>query len=149
MGKLKMVTFEASVEVNQPIDRVFSFATNFENNSRWLSGHLESRLTSGGAMGMGATFRSVTTFLSQRIEAEGIVTEYEPNRKCSYKITSGPVQGENSLMFEPTESGTKVTNSGSARLGILGLMKSLIASKARKQLINDLKTLKKVLERGS
>ena len=143
-----MEKFEASVEVKKPVDKVFAFATDLDNNVHWQSGFLESEITSGGSIEVGATFRCVNEFLSRRIETEGVITEYEPNRKCSYKIISGPIKADNSFIFEPVDGGTKITTLAQANLKAFRFTKSIVAYQARKQIEKDLTTLKKFLEAG-
>lgn len=143
-----MLPFENSVIINQPIETVFCFTTNIENNPKWQSGLLESGLTSPGAMGVGATYRCVNKFMGVHIETEGVITEYAPYRECTYQITSGPVKGASSFIFEPVDGGTRVTTAGEADLSFFKLTKSLAIRKVRKQLRNDMKTLRKVIEAG-
>ncbi|MBN1931582.1 MAG: SRPBCC family protein [Desulfobacterales bacterium] len=143
-----MEKFEASVEVRQPVDKVFAFATDLDNNVHWQTGFLESEIISGGSMEVGTTFRCVNEFLSQRVETQGVVTEYEPNKKCSYQVVSGPIQANNSFIFEPIEGGTKITTLAQADLKAFRFTKAIVAYQARKQIEKDLTTLKNVLETG-
>ena len=88
---------------------VLTFVGNVENNLQWQSGVLEARVTSEGPMGVGTTYRYVTQLLGRRIETDGESTEYKPNRKYSFKSTSGPFPIEGGFTFEAAEGGTKVT----------------------------------------
>ena len=141
-----MTKFEASIVIKQPVEKVFAFAINLDNNAKWQTDILELKQTSKGAFGLGATYRCVNRFLGQRIETEGFITKYKPGRECSYKITSGTVTGETSFVFEPVKGGTKFTTSGAVDLSFLKLVKSIIVRKARRQLKKDLAKLKHLLE---
>lgn len=144
-----MTKFESSIVIRQSIQEVFAFATNLENNARWQTDVLETKQTSEGTFGRGATYSCVNKFLGKRIETRGFIEDYEPNRHCSYKITSGDVTGETRFIFEPVEGGTRFTTSGEIDLGFFRLLKSVVAKKVRKQLENDLKKLKRILENGA
>jgi len=45
--------FENSVMINQPVQRVFEYVTDFTNNAAWQTDILEMEITSGGASGGG------------------------------------------------------------------------------------------------
>ena len=75
-----MVKIETSMVINRPIEEVFAFLTNPENDLVWRSGVLESEQTSDGPMGVGTTARSVEQFLGRRIESTVEFTAYEPNK---------------------------------------------------------------------
>jgi len=40
-----MVTNQATLVINQPVEHVFSFVTRFENRPKWCQGTLESKHT--------------------------------------------------------------------------------------------------------
>ena len=64
------------------------------------SGLLENmEMTSEGRFGNGSTYRCVNRFMGTRIETEGLVTEYEPDRRCCIRISSGAVTGKSGLNF--------------------------------------------------
>ncbi|MBU0986232.1 MAG: SRPBCC family protein [Proteobacteria bacterium] len=144
-----MTKFESSIIIRKPVEKVFGFATNLDNNTQWQTDILEARQTSKGPFGLGATYRCVNKFLGRRIETEGFIKEYEPDRHCSYNIISGVITGETRFTFEPVESGTRFTTSGEVDLGFFKLLKSVVVRKALRQLENDLKKLKYILENGS
>jgi uncharacterized membrane protein len=102
-----MAKIEASLVINRAIEEVFAFAGNVENNPQWQSGVLEARVTSEGPIGAGTTYRYVSQLLGRRIETDGEITEYEPNRKYSFKSISGPFPIEGGFTFEAAEGGHK------------------------------------------
>ena len=46
-----MAKVEASVVINCPIEEVFTFAANIQNNPQWQSRVLEAKVTSEGPVG--------------------------------------------------------------------------------------------------
>ena len=71
-----MINIECSVVINRPIEEVFSFMSNLENNPQWVSGVLETKLTSPGPMAAGSTGTDMRQFLGRRIESTWEVTEH-------------------------------------------------------------------------
>jgi hypothetical protein len=51
-----MFGFELTTVINRPIEEAFAFLSNLENDIKWRSEWVETRNTSGGALGVGATF---------------------------------------------------------------------------------------------
>ncbi len=52
-----------SVLIDQPLEEVFAYITDVNNNSLWQSSTLETEQTSEGPIGVGTTYRSVSKFL--------------------------------------------------------------------------------------
>jgi uncharacterized membrane protein len=142
-----MAKVEASVVINRPIEEVFAFAANIENNAQWQSGVLEAQATSEGPIGVGTTYRYVAQLLGRRIKADGEVTEYEPNRTYSFESTSGPFPIEGGLTCEAAEGGTKVTLAVEADIGgFFKMAEPLVVRTIKKQFEADVGKLKDLLE---
>jgi uncharacterized membrane protein len=141
--------FENSVMINQPVRQVFEYVTDFHNNAAWQSDILEMEITSDGTFGHGATYRCVNRFMGISIETEGLVTEFEPHRRCCIRITSGIVTGASRLDFEPLDGSTRFTTSGELDLTHFKLAKFLVKRKISQQLKHDMLNLKKILENGN
>ena len=140
--------FENSVLIKQPVGRVFDFVTNIRNNPKWQTGILELAMTSEGPFELGSTYRCVNRFMGKRIETEGIITEYVPDRTCSFRITSGSVTGASSFYFKQMNGSTKFTTTAELDLGFLSLGKIIVKHKIHTQLKNDMLKLKDLLENG-
>jgi len=140
--------FENSVLIKQPVGRVFDFVTNIRNNPKWQTGILELAMTSEGPFELGSTYRCVNRFMGKRIETEGIITEYVPDRTCSFRITSGSVAGESSFYFKQMNGSTKFTTTAELDLGFLRLGKIIVKHRIHTQLKNDMLKLKDLLENG-
>jgi len=141
--------FENSVMINQPVQQVFEYVTDFTNNAVWQTDILEMEITSAGRFGRGATYRCVNRFMGKSIETEGLITEFEPDRRCRIRITSGMVTGTSSLDFEVMEGGTRFTTSGNLDLAYFRLAGLLVKRKINQQLKNDMLNLKMILENGA
>ncbi len=143
-----MIDLKDSVFIHQPINKVFEYVTNFENNSRWQTGIVTTEVTSAEPFGRGSTYSCVNRFLGFGFESEGIIAEFEPNRICSYRFTSGSVSGESSFVFESVNGGTKFTSRGKLKLNNLKLAGFWVNRKARQQVRHDLQRLKRIMENG-
>lgn len=142
-----MAQFEISTVINRPIEEVFAFASNYENNSQWISGVIEVKKTSEGPIGVGTTYSPVLTFLGRRIESETELTEYEPNRSFAEKSTSGPFPIENRTTFERVEGGTRVTFTTVAEPGgFFKLAEPLLVRMVKRQFEANFATLKELME---
>ena len=142
-----MATLAISTVINRPVEEVFAVASNYENNSKWVSGVIEVKKTSEGPIGVGTTYRTVLTFLGRRLEVEAEVTAYEPTRSFAEKSTSGPFPIENRTTFERVEGGTRVTFTAVAEAGgFFKLAEPLLVSMVKRQFEADFANLKDLLE---
>lgn len=144
-----MIDIEDSVIIDQPVEKVFVFATNLENNMCWQTAVILSEQTSEGPFGRGATYRVVNRFMGQFFDSEGIISEYVPNEICTYRFTAGPVAGESRFIFEAVHSGTRFVTRNKIELKNLKVLGFVVKRKARRQVRNDLLKLKKILEIGA
>ncbi len=139
---------ETSVVINRPVEEVFEFMANAENDILWRSGVLESRKTSQGPMGVGTTEELDSQFLGRRFKSTFDVTAYEPYREIGYKTTSGPLSIKVAYLYDALEGGkTKVTFvlEGEAG-GFFKLAEPILMSMAQRQWQTNLAALKDILE---
>ena len=73
-----MITFERTVTINCPRDRVFDFVSDPGNDAHWRKGSRFAEWTSEGVIGAGSTMRSVdhtviTSDKGPRMELRGVV----------------------------------------------------------------------------
>ena len=101
-----MEGFESSIVINRPIEETFGVLANLENDVKWRREWVETKNTSGGALGVGATFRLTGEFLGRRIPTVYEVTEYELNRSAAWKTVSGPLPLTFRRTFEHVQGGT-------------------------------------------
>lgn len=143
-----MIKIENSIVINRPVDEIFEFMANAENNPQWQSGTQEAVKTSEGPIGVGTTFTSVSRLLGKRLESVVEYTAYEPNKRVAGKVTSGPVPFQFETTFEPAaEGGTKVTGGGEGDVGgFFKLAEPLVARMLKRQFDANNANLKDLLE---
>jgi uncharacterized membrane protein len=139
--------FEQSVVVRRPVEIVFSYLANPENDPRWSSASDEMHVTSQGPVGVGTTVRQVGHFLGRRLELTLKVTVYELNQRFGMTVVSGPLRFAGVRHVEELPEGTRVTFSGGGESGgLFKLAEPLLEAAAARQLKRDLAKLKEVLE---
>ena len=104
-----MAEYQQSVWIDRPVEVVFEFATQPQNEPLWNEAMVESEIVSEGPMGVGTRVRSVNRVMGRTAESTWEVTEYEVNRKKAVKSTSGPMPFASAAVFESVEGGTKLT----------------------------------------
>lgn len=142
-----MEAIELSFVIKRPVEEVFAYLANLENDAEWRREWVESRQTSQASLGVGATFRLDGEMLGRRIPTVYEVIVYEPNRAAAWKAVSGPLPLTFRRIFESVEGGTQVTNRYEAELrGFLKLVKPLLMNMGKRQLEGDIPRLKELLE---
>lgn len=142
-----MIKIEQSVVINRPVEEVFAYILNPENDTTWQSGVLESEQTSEGPIGVGTTQRQVRKLLGRKIEGTSEITEFEQNKIAATKSTGGPIPFELRGTYEEVEGGTKVTVMVEADVGgFFKLAEPVVARTVTKQVEADFDGLKGILE---
>ncbi len=141
-----MAAFESRVQINRSVEDVFSFLANPENETKWQTGLIDSKITSNGPLGVGTTGRDIRKSMGMRSTTHWVVTEFVPNELFGFKVTK-PVPFDARYRFEPTDSGVIVTMSVDP-VGFTKVIWPIIASVGKKQYLRDFARLKEVLEAG-
>jgi Polyketide cyclase / dehydrase and lipid transport len=140
---------EHSVLIDRPVEEVFAFVTDPNNDPLWHASTLDTEQTSEGSVGVGTTYRIVLKFLGRRIETTYEIIEYEPPRKHCVRITSGPIPAVGCLLLEPTnDASIRFTqNLDRGELGFFFRMAEPLVRRAiNRQSETDLATLRDLLE---
>jgi uncharacterized protein YndB with AHSA1/START domain len=112
------IQFDQSVVIERPLEEVFAFLADPENDAQWTPVVKETRMTSEGPLGVGTRYEQSGHFLGRNFEMLFEVTEYEPNRKIGQKlITPGPLRTTGLSSVEAVSGGTQVTLTGEAQAG--------------------------------
>ena len=103
-----MIRIETRVVINRPIDEVFEFVSDVENNPLWQLSIVEGKQTSSGSLGVGTTIMTISRYLGFQFKTDWEVIEYEQNKKYVAKSTSGRGQAKGTWAFEPVVNDTLV-----------------------------------------
>lgn len=144
-----MLHAEQTVTVGVPIERLFDFLADGQNNTRWRENVVDIERTTEEA-GEGATFRQVMKGPGGRsIRGDYRITRYERPLLMEFDVVAGPARPSGRFRLEEVGAGrTKVTFTLDFQpRGVTRLLTPMI----RKQMTNEVTALKElpdVLEQG-
>jgi hypothetical protein len=142
-----MASFQNSILINRPLEEVFAFLSNAENDLKWKSGAVEVKKTSIGPVGIDSTWRSIGHLLGHRIESKMECTEYEVDRKYTVKSQSAPFPFESRVTLGRVAGSTSVNMTSETALErFFNLGQPFLTSMIKRQFQNDLANLKDVME---
>jgi uncharacterized protein YndB with AHSA1/START domain len=143
-----MAHAQNTLVIARPIDEVFSYLADGNNNLYWRSGVLEIERTSA-AMGTGATYRQVLAGPGGRkIRGDYRVTGYDPPHSLDFAVTAGPARptGRFTLTEDAPDRTTVTFTLDLTPTGLLWLLGPMIAKQMRVE-VAQLQRLKQNLER--
>ena len=145
-----MMEISHSTFINRPVAEVFALAGDPAQDSSWATVMVESRLISEGPVQKGSELVQVLRVLGTRLESRCEITEYEPNHRIAFTVTSGPSGGANERTFEALDGGTRFTMvmRGDSK-GLFKVADPVLKRMASKQMAADLDILKELLESES
>jgi len=145
-----MLREEESVVVQRPIDEVFAYFTDPAMIPEWQASALEARLEGEGPMRAGSRVVETRKFLGRRMESRMEVLDYEPPRRFTVKVSSGPVPFQARTELTEEDGGTRVQSIIEGEPGgFFKLAEPIVARALRRELQGNLETLKDVLESRS
>jgi uncharacterized protein YndB with AHSA1/START domain len=140
------VTVDTSVE--RPVDEVFAFVADMENEPRWHTDIVEAQRLTEGRVGEGTNYR--VQFRPQPMSPpEGTIeiVEFEPNRRIVSRSDMGNMKPELTHVFEEANGGTRVTRRIQIETsGLMTLMNPLMKVMVRRRNAEFLENLKRLLE---
>ena len=142
-----MISFDLDVTINRPVEAVFTFANDPATFPQWQPAVVESRQTSPGPMGVGATGVNARKVMGQRVESTFEITSYTQNQVLVVKSTSGPVAYEITSSFQPVDGGTRLLlHFQGEPQGIFKAAERVLAPTIKKDFDEDYQRLKALLE---
>ncbi len=142
-----MASMDASVTINKPVEKVFAFFSDPANNTRWQGGLSESKQISPGVAGVGTKMQDTRDFLGQKLTTPYEITEYEANKKVSFKSSGGPITYAGTFTFASAGGGTQVSAHFDFEVGgAFKIAEGMVVSQAQKQFDGDFAKLKQMLE---
>ncbi|MDQ1730703.1 MAG: hypothetical protein QOK10_862 [Pseudonocardiales bacterium] len=138
---------QRTVHIDRPIEAVFAFFADAENDPQWRQ-HVKE-IQRVGPIGPGMTYRQKIAGPGGRaIPSDFEMTSYQPDSHLAFRVTAGPVRPTGDYQLRAVEGGTEVTMSLDAQLsGLKGLLMSRPVQKAMDSEVASLDKAKAVLER--
>lgn len=142
-----MPEIKGSIDIDRPVEDVFSYLSDPKNNVEWESGVVEMELTSEGPVGVGSKGRRVENFMGTD-EGTWEITEYEENKTLAMTFESPRFSGEGSWRLESTGGATRLAYRfrGDPKSSLFRLIMPLLMPMARRQIRRDYGKLKQILE---
>jgi uncharacterized protein YndB with AHSA1/START domain len=138
--------FQNSVTIDRRPHEVFEFLANFENVPKWNYAIVETRKTSDGPVGVGATYRQ-TRSLPSPSEETFRVTEFQPDHRLAIHGDLGPFEGTLTYELEGVSGGTLITNSAELHAhGLLKVAAPLAGGRVGQAVEANLQKLKEIME---
>jgi uncharacterized membrane protein len=142
-----MARIEESVEIECPVDKLFAYTTDAKSWPKWQSIILEAEQTSPGPWDVGTTFEGISRMMGLSMKWTAKATEYEPNRKWTKNITSGPMTIVEHVTYDSIEGRIKFTIVYDMKIGgLMKLFSPMIVSSMRRETSKSLSNLKSILE---
>lgn len=131
-----------TVTIHRPVEAVFDFVADGENATRWRPGVVDVQHVSGSGVGVGAAYRQgVKGPGGRRIDADYVITAFEPYHRIAFRATAGPVRPEGEYRFEDLGGSTRLTFSLEAEL--TGL-KKLMGGAVQKTMEAEVRTIESI-----
>lgn len=142
-----MARFDVNTSIKRPVEDVFAVLSDFSNGSKWASGAVEpAKKTSDGPIGVGTTWQGVGKVAGRRFDTDVTLTEFEPNRKVTIKLTK-PFPTTSTVTLESVAGGTRVSQTVESEPGgFFKMAEPLLVTMARRQFQNDLDNLRDLME---
>jgi uncharacterized membrane protein len=139
---------EESVEIDRPLQEVFTYVSEVRNYPEWMAHVLEVLKDTPGPPRQSDRFVVAIKSVGRRFETPYERTSYEGTRRYTDRAVGGPIPNQRwHSIFQEVPGGTRLTRAVDAEpSGLLKLLELLQKRAAERQLRKDLQTLKDVLE---
>lgn len=136
-----MPSAERTIIIAAPIEKVFEFFTNTENDVLWRDELVEA--TPEGPPGLNAiTRQQVSAPVIGQVAADSQTTAWDPPNGFAFKVIAGPVRPEGAMTFAEVEGGTAVTFT--LKADIRGPQKFVLSKPTQSSLHSTVAALDKV-----
>ena len=136
-----------SIEVQAPLENIFSYWSNFENFSNFMQNVEEVRMT-----GQDTSHWKVKGPLGKSVEFDARTTEMDPSRGIGWNTVEGEVMTSGEARFEEVSPGrTRIDvtmNYADPPGGKVGEVAANVLSNPERMLRDDLENFARIVERG-
>jgi carbon monoxide dehydrogenase subunit G len=146
-----MTVLETSIKISKPVEKVFEFITNLDNQKK-LSSYITG-VQVDGPLKVGTRYKIQTTSMGHVNETTNEVVALEPNKKFGVKTFAAPPASDvtNTYILEPDGTGTKLIMQMDAVLVPPGMpsmpgMEDMMKKQMMAGFESTMATLKKAIE---
>jgi carbon monoxide dehydrogenase subunit G len=146
-----MAVVETSIKINKPVEQVFAFITDLENQKK-LSTYITG-IEVSEPLKVGTRYKIETTSMGFKNVITNEVISFEPNRKFGVKTFAAPPASDvtNTYLLEEEGGGTKLTLQMDAVLTPAGMpnvpgMEDVMKNQMKAGLDSTMAAMKKAIE---
>ncbi len=103
-----MPSVERTITVQQPVDKVWAYLSDFTTTEEWDPPTVSTERTSGDG-GVGTTYHNVSKILGTEQDVDYVVTEHVEGSRIQLAGDAGSIKLLDTITFESTPDGTVVT----------------------------------------
>jgi ligand-binding SRPBCC domain-containing protein len=141
-----MVKFSADLYINRPVEKVFAWLTNAQNQGKFDKTSLAMDLLTPAPWQAGSQFRELRNLGGRKTEVLSEISEFETNKLFVIRSKTGP-DWLGTWSFQPDKSGTRLRWTGQMRMkGFARLFEPIIASQIRAQIDQQFSALPRLIE---
>lgn len=146
-----MSTIETSVTISKPVEKVFEYITNLDNQKK-LSAYITG-VEVDGPVKLGTKYKIETTSMGYKNTTTNEVVAFEPNKKFGVKTFAAPPASDvtNTYLFEADGNNTRLTLQMDATLVPAGMpnvpgMEDMMKKQMMSGLETTMQNMKKQIE---
>jgi hypothetical protein len=141
-----MLKFSADRCVNRPVDKVFTWLTNADNQGKFDKTSLAMELLTPGPWQAGSQFREVRNVGGRKTEVFSEIIEFETNKKFVIRSKTGP-EWLGTWSFDSEGAVTRLRWTGQMTMkGFARFLEPIIGSQMRSQIEQQFLTLPGIIE---
>ena len=141
-----MLKFSANLRVNRPVDKVFAWLTNSENQGKFDKTSLAMELLTPSPWQAGSQFRELRNLGGRKTEVFSEIIEFETNKIFVIRSKTGP-DWLGTWAFESDGTGTKLRWTGQMTMkGFTRLLEPIIGNQMRSQIDQQFSALPQIIE---
>lgn len=146
---MKAVDVTTEITINAPVAMVSGYAANPINAPEWYINIHSAEWIGAASMAVGSRAAFKAKFLGKQLAYVYEIAEYEPGSKLVMRTADGPFPMETTYIWQDAGEGmTRMTlrNTGMPK-GFSRVFAPIMEMAMRKANMNDLRLLKKILEK--
>ena len=142
-----MLKFSADVKVNRPVEKVFAWLTNPDNQGKFDKSSLKMEALTPGPWRAGTQLRELRNLGGRKTKVLSEIAELEPNRLFVVRSKTGP-GWLGTWRFEPEGAATRLRWTGELTMkGFARLFEPLIGRQMNSQISSQFAGLPQLMEK--
>ena len=147
--KVYFMHVEVTIEISCPLEDVFAYITNFENNPKWQNGMVSCTFTTPPPLGVGSQYQQVAKFMGREVISLFEVTTFVENKRVEFETIQStfPIQIVREVKKMDTGTLVHAIIKGQPN-GLMKIFSPLVRPIMKRQIEADYQHLKQILENG-